>query len=141
MDEATLQVGDIVENGPWAGFEVRSVYTRAQAIDDGQLIGVSKEAAEAGIKIPVAVTQAVWAGYITPDDRSRKYGQSESGRLWDTVWMLACAIKNNRDKDTIHYQLYFIMKERQKRLVTLKAVLHGGDNGEPVITVMKTNED
>ena len=136
-----VQVGDIVKNGPWAGFEVLSVYTRAQAIEDGQLIDVSKEAAEAGITIPVAVTQAVWAQYISPDNRSRKYGQSESGRLWDTVWMLACAMRRNKDKSTIHYQLYFIMKEKLRRLVTLKAVLHGGDHGESVITVMLQGED
>ncbi len=136
-----LYAGDIVQTGPWAGFEVLSVYTRAQAIEDGQLIDVSTVAKEAGITVQVAVTNAVWGEYITPDDRSKKYGQSVDGRLWDCLWMLACAMKRNRDKDTIHYEVYFIMKEKQRRIIPLKAVLHGGDHGEPCITIMLPGED
>ena len=36
------------------------VYTRAQAIEDGELIDVSKTAKQTGFKLPVAVTRAVW---------------------------------------------------------------------------------
>ena len=43
-------------------------YTRAQAIEDGVLIDVSKMAKEAGFVIPVAVTDAVWNEYIVPSD-------------------------------------------------------------------------
>ena len=39
---------------------VISVYTRAQAIEDGILVDVSETAREAGFKIPVAITRAVW---------------------------------------------------------------------------------
>ena len=36
-------------------------YTRAQAIEDGCLVDVSETAREAGFKVPVALTAAVWA--------------------------------------------------------------------------------
>ena len=119
--------------------EVISVYTRAQAIEDGVLVDVSTTAREAGITFPVAVTRTVFDHYITPDPRSIKFGQSVEGRLWDALWMLRNAAK--RGGGTIHYNVYFIMKERQSRLVQLKAVCGPGDDAEPVITIMLPEED
>ena len=115
-------------------------YSRAQAIEDGYLIDVSTMAQEAGIRFPVALTRAVWDEYITPDERSLKYGQSEEGRLWDTLWMFRVAARRTQT-DTLHYQLFFIMKKRQRRLITLKAVIGPGDDAYPVITIMKPEED
>ena len=37
------------------------VYTRAQAIADGVLVDVSDTARDAGFRVPVALTSAVWA--------------------------------------------------------------------------------
>ena len=64
-----------------------SIYTRAQAIEDGVLVNVSVAACEAGFKFPVAVTRTVWDGYIVPDSRARYY-QDEMGRLWDILNVL-----------------------------------------------------
>ena len=119
--------------------DVISSYSRAEAIEDGYLVDVSNVAKEAGIKFPVAVTRALWDGYIIPDPRAERLGQSETGRLWDTLWMLRCNLK--RGGKTIQYQLYYIMKERQKRLITLKTVCGPGDDAEPVITIMLPEED
>jgi len=119
---------------------VIDTYTRAQAIEDGVLIDVTNMAKEAGIKYPVAVTEAVWSTYIVPDDRSRAYGQSEDGRLWDTLWMFRMAARRTEGA-IMHFKLYFIMKERLKKLVMLKAVVHPGDDMEPVITIMLPEED
>ncbi|MFH1033615.1 MAG: DUF6573 family protein [Pseudomonadota bacterium] len=120
---------------------VISSYSRAQAIEDGVLVDVSKMAKEAGFIFNVAVTRAVWDGYITPDERSRPLGQSEDGRLWDTLWMLRMAIKRLQAQGQLYYRLYYIQKARQKRLVTLKAHCGPGDQGEPVITIMLPEED
>ncbi len=38
-----------------------SIYTRAQALDDGFLVDVSELAKEAGFRFPVALTRAAWA--------------------------------------------------------------------------------
>lgn len=136
-----FEEGDVIKEGPLVGFEVISTYSRAQAIEDDVLIDVSETAREAGIVFPVAVTRAVWDKYITPDERSRGYGQSESGRLWDVVWMLRCAIRRSCSESTILFSVYFIMKEKQKRLVQLKAVCGPGDNGESVITIILPDKD
>ena len=49
------------EPGNAAAFgPVISIYSRAQAIEDGILVDVSDTAREAGFTIPVAVTRTVW---------------------------------------------------------------------------------
>lgn len=114
------------------------VYTRAQAIEDGVLVDVTETAKEAGIRYPVAVTQAVWAEYVAVPDGVQ--GQDESGRLWDILWMLAVAIRRSRERgDTLRYELY--VRNRHPELVTLKAICGPADDGTPCITVMLPNED
>ena len=123
--------------------EVIYAYTREQAIADGVLIDVSKMAKEAGIKFPVAVTSAVWHEYIVPDKELSNFDQSEDGRIWDTLGMFRCNARKHIS-DTMFFELYFLINENghvEQKLVTLKAVCGPGDNGEPVITIMKPDED
>jgi hypothetical protein len=120
----------------WTEEDLISVYTRAQAIEDGVLVDVSEMAKEAGITIPVALTARVWH-----DDRSRPYGQSEEGRLWDILIMLRFRISLDRGSSQLLFTFLAIMKERQQRKILLKAMLGGGDNGKPVITIMFPEED
>lgn len=122
------------------------VYTRSQALDDGELIDISQRAKQAGFKIPVAVTRTVWVNYIewTEEDTDKQTIQDEAGRLWDVLWMLHVACKQNRDESSINYKLYVIPRDghsKKPRLINLKSVISGGDNGEPVITIMLPNED
>ena len=55
-------------------------YTRAQAIEDGQLIDVSTVAREAGIVWPVALTSAAWDDCVawTDETEARKGYTGES---------------------------------------------------------------
>ena len=115
-----------------------SVYTRAQAIEDGVLVDVSVTAREAGFKFPVAVTRAVWDGYVVPDARARYY-QDEMGRLWDILNVLRWYVR--RGGSEIHFPVTMIMKARQRRNIVFKALCGPGDNAEPVITVMMPDED
>jgi len=128
--------------------EVVYSYTREQALADGVLVDVSKMASEAGFNFPIAVTQRLYAEVLTPDPRAE--GQSIEGRLWDALFMLHMAIAGQIPSKTTEgpgpgqttlYQCYFIMKKRQRRLLTLKAVCGPGDNMEPVITIMTEFED
>jgi hypothetical protein len=136
--------------------EVIYSYTRASAIDDGVLVDVSELAKRAGFKFPVAITQAVWAGYITPPKESRKWGQSEAGRLGDTLFMLSQAIRKGVEGDTIYFEVIYTNGQTYERDIDgvslspgeiksqtkrLKSVCGPGDNYEPVITIMKQNED
>lgn len=117
--------------------EYISVYTRAQAIEDGQLVDVSSVAKEAGIKFPVALTRSVFDAYVSVPPGVEC--QDEAGRLWDILWMLRLA--GRRGGETIQYSLYVRNDNRRPRRVSLKAICGPGDTLDPVITVMLPNED
>jgi len=122
------------------GTPVLSFYSRAQAIEDGVLIDVSSIAAEAGIKFPTALTQAVYAEYVKVP--RGVIGQDEAGRLWDILWMLRCAISNKRKAcDEINYSLHVRNDNRNPKLVNLKALCHPADTAAPVITILMPHED
>ena len=124
--------------------DVIYAYTREQAIEDGELIDISHIAQEAGIKYPVAVARSVWFDYITPDETLEKIGQSSEGRLWDLIWMFRHEAGKNSGSQ-VKIQLYFLLQDKRgtpiHTLTTLKAICGPGDQGEPVITIMKPNED
>ena len=118
-------------------------YTRKQAIEDGILNDVTAMAQEAGIKFPVAITIAIWNEYVKPCDELISHGQSYEGRLWDILWMFRHQAQKNIS-DLMYFELYFQMMRNDKpkeELVKLKAHIGPGDEGEPVITIMKPNED
>ncbi len=86
------------------------MYSREEALADGNLIDVTNEAKAAGFKIPIAVTQSVWDQYIewTDEDDNKQTIQHQSGRLWDVLWMLFVACKRCLDKSEIRYCLYVV---------------------------------
>ena len=140
-----MKEGDKVEIGG-AEFEVISTYSRAQAIDDGFLVDVSEtpEAKEAGFKIPIAMTRTVWDQYVeVPEGVTH---QDLKGRLWDVLYMLRWAIGHRLEGTNPRELLYKLHVQNDNRdrtppLVTLKAVVSGGDDGEPVMTIMLPEED
>ncbi len=128
------------------------VYTRAQALADGVLVDVSNVAKEAGLAMHTAVTSAVWDEYIQAPKNMP--GQDESGRCWDVVWMLSVAIRSGQLKgdtgifelivatpDSVPLRANEIRESRTHRLVKLKAICGPGDNGEPVLTILRPEED
>jgi len=112
------------------------IYTRKQAIEDGVLIDVTETAKEAGFKVPVAVTCTLHEIINTV---SKKSYQSFEGRLWDVLYMGALAARNNPTQSTILYVLR--LTHGRKKNITLKMIISGGDDGEPVITIMLPDED
>jgi len=118
--------------------EVIHAYTRSDALADGVLINVSGTAKEAGIRFPVALTQAVWEGFVRVPEGVTC--QDERGRLWDIVWMLRAAISRTQG-DTCCFTVHVRNDSRRPKPVQFKALCHGGDNAEPVITVMLPDED
>ncbi len=125
-------------------------YTRAQAIEDGVLIDVSKTAREAGFTLPVAITAAAYADTVewtkADSERQRVY-QDQSGRLWDALYMAVFAIRarSARPNDTtMEYEFYRVPcggRATKPRRVTLKLVIGPGDDAEPVVTIMMPDED
>jgi hypothetical protein len=116
-------------------------YTRAQAIADGVLVDVSELAKEAGFRIPVAVTCALWQGYITPPPPTEQEGQSTTGRLWDVLSVLRMAIRSGpANSEMLLFSVLFRMTDGTET-VKLKALCGPGDDAEPVITIILPDED
>lgn len=117
-------------------------YTRAQAIADGVLHDVTEVAKQAGFKIPIAVSAAVWSEYVRVPDGV--LAQDEAGRLWDVVSMLRFGIGRAKGEGP---ELLFQLHVRNDNsggeppLVTLKAVCGPNDDGTPCITVLLPDED
>ncbi|MGL4332955.1 MAG: DUF6573 family protein, partial [Bacteroidales bacterium] len=65
---------------------------------------------------------------------------SIEGRLWDTLMVFRSAAHSCRS-DFLTFNVSFVMKGRKMVTPQLKALCSPGDNGEPVITIMKMNED
>jgi len=126
---------------PWAEAEVISVYTRAQALEDGVLVDLTDWAREAGFKLPVAVTQGVWC-VLTPSKELAAEGQDVAGRAWDMFTILRHAIRGGGNTDTVYFAPLFTREVgREAEGVEMYAKCGPGDNAEPVITVMLRGED
>lgn len=130
-------------------------YTRKQAIEDGVLVDVTKTANEAGIKLPTALTRAVYEQYVTVPPEMKGL-QDASGRLWDILWMFSCAVRADRVEGAEgHFELIVAKPDkgdwqanekvfegdRERRLVTLKAICGPNDDASPCITIMRPEED
>jgi hypothetical protein len=144
MKSSTAPATEAAGN-PFADAPVIFSYTREQAIEDGVLVDLTEWAKETGFRIPVACTSAVWHQYIVPPEGTRALGQSERGRGHDVLWMLYVFIRaskrNGEGDDRLFYKVIFLQAPRRQETVTLKAICGPGDNGEPVITIMKPDED
>lgn len=118
--------------------EVIFAYSRKEALADGVLINVSEPAREAGYSYPVAVTAALWSDICAIPES--KGGQDCSGRLWDVLFMGRQAIRRAQPgQDTLLYRL--IMHVGRTTYYTVKMVCGPGDEAEPVITLMRPEED
>jgi hypothetical protein len=139
------RAGQVIKGGPWNGFKVIDVYTRAQAIEDGVLMDISEWAREYGIVFPVAVNDSVWALIADPNGM-KCAGQSIRGRGLDVVAMLALYIRRSQGGSVIHFPVIFAtgISRRGNEIrgtYWLKAVCGPGDESEPVITITLPNED
>lgn len=122
--------------------ELIFAYTREQAISDGVLVDVSEVAKEAGFKMPVALTRAVFENYVRVPEGV--HAQDEAGRLWDILHMTAFAARRcDPDASEIPVLLHVRNSNRPGTppLVRLKAHCGPGDRGEPVVTIMTPDED
>ena len=131
---------------PLSNDEIIFAYYRSDAISDGVLVELSDQiVSEAGIKVKVAVTRAVWDDYLSPPYLDELPGQSAEGRTWDLLWMFGCAARRSRHVSTIQFRVLFATMKESGSIVTedvlLKAVCGPGDEGEPVITIMLSWED
>jgi hypothetical protein len=128
--------------------EIIHAYTRAQALADGVLVAAEADLArEAGFRVPVALTSAVWEDCVAwhDGDSDRQTPQDEKGRLWDVLWMSRRAIRRSTGEgDRVTVELRRVPRDgrtRQARPVQLVCAIGPGDQGEPVVTIMQPDED
>lgn len=127
--------------------DVIHTHTRAQLIEDGDLIDVSETAREAGFTVPVAITRAAWADCVewtAETDKRKATIQDEAGRLWDVVYMAGLAARVRGDEPRRLFELYRVPVQGRgirPRRVALAMHIGPGDAGEPVITIGLPNED
>lgn len=115
-------------------------YSRAQALEDGELVDVSEVAREAGWRWPVALTRAAWAGCV--EVPPGVVGQDEAGRLWDVVYMAAQASKramarDRAPRDRVPVELHVRANNLEELQPTVRLIAHvgPGDTPEPVVTI------
>jgi len=136
MSDFKLQIND-----PFSDCTAISIYSRAQAIEDGILVDVTKQAKELGFKYPVAVTNNVWASCISWDAEKEKAVQDEAGRLYDVLWIAMITAKRTKGEQAFFDVFHIPNGGMLPSPVTLKSVCGPGDKAEPVITIMRPWED
>jgi hypothetical protein len=104
-------------------------------------------AQEAGFRMPVALTAAVWADCVawSEKDSRKQVHQDQSGRLWDVLFMAAHAIRTSRAcGDWMLFQHYRVPRDgraTEAEPTTLQLRVGAGDSGKPVMTILLPNED
>ncbi len=122
-----------------------SVYTREEALEDGQLVDVTAWASSGpegmlgGFRCPVALTRPLWNVIDLADgddDASeernaawrawaRGRGESTRGRAHDVLWMLSCAAVRNVDTDRLRFSVLMTAADRRRHRLDLDAVIDG----------------
>lgn len=127
-------------------------YTRKQAIEDGVLINLEM-ANEAGWKVPVAITAQAYAEAIQWDEEDTKYTgkiQDTKGRTWDCLYMAFMGAKlhirrqergDDVDPSRFTFRLYRVPRIGGSAILELDCMVHPGDEGECVATIMLPWED
>jgi len=118
-------------------------YTRAQALADGVLIDVTAQAKSLGFRVPVAVTDHLYNGYVTavpPGLESE--GQSTTGRLHDLLMLAMIAARISKGTDRVTFKVDFLMNPNRKETIEVIAHIGPGDDGViPVLTLMLPGDD
>jgi len=117
-----------------------SVYTRRQAIEDGELVDVTEWASAGtgftgGFTIPVAFTRSLWAAVEAIPKRLAGVADIR-GRAHDVPWMASVATRRAGKGDrTVTFRVILPRECSRSKYVTLRAECGPGDDGEPVITI------
>jgi hypothetical protein len=131
--------GYVIQDDPWAGFNVISVYTRKQAIEDGVLVDLSNNFPNETrmFKWNVACTSTVWS---IIEKAAEEDCAEVAVYVWDVCYMGLLAINAVRDSggQELFFNVCLPLGKPEKKL---KLHCGPGDSGEPVLTIMLPRED
>ena len=126
------------------------IYARANAISEGGLIDITKTAAEYGFRGAVAITLGAWTEAVawSADDERRRpaLGQSETERLHDVLAVARRIMRQaqaaGRIRQPLHYDVTVLTRSGRpwRKRVSLKMLVHRGDAGKDVATIMLVDE-
>ena len=102
---------------------------------------MTETAREAGFRVPVALTQSVWADVNDLSGRYVVAGQSPEGRIWDLLFMAAQAARRPENRDTNEFAYSLVMPVGAGNNYRARCHIGPGDKGEPVVTIMLPDED
>jgi hypothetical protein len=138
-------------NDFWADAKVIHSYTRAQAIADGNLIEIDKELREEiGFMRPLVLSRDAWADTVTWDKENGP-GQPEARERFRLRRVLIAANKEiaavaATGKGTSDRCTFTVLRvpntpgAKEKEPVELIVHIGGGDEGEPVWTIMTPHD-
>ena len=112
-----------------------------------QRLQAALELAEIRVLDHFIVTAGAWSACVawTDADSERQVHQDQSGPLFDVLYMAHHAIRASRNHgDRLTFELYRLPRDGRStkaKITTLKLIVGPGDNGEPVITVLLSEED
>ena len=113
-------------------------YTRAQALADGVLVDVTRQASPAemrgGFTVPVAVTAAVWAAIEAIPDSLVGIADAR-GRLHDVLWMARVAAQRFRGACGGTFAVHLPSRGTRQRVKTLRVEIGPDDHGAPCVTI------
>ena len=113
-----------------------SVYTRAEAISDGQLIDVSQSARQLGICLSVAITASAWGQLIAVPHKK----EEEIERLFALLGRVQFELDQMPAYD--HRLIVSVEAETgEEKRVEVLVTIGPDDKGETVVTVMLGYED
>jgi hypothetical protein len=150
--------GDTIDHPTFGPTELISLYSRAQAIEDGVLVDCTDDPFDelnrnAGLIFDVAMTHAVFHRYVEVPEQFRG-SQDINGRYWDIIWMFRSAASRQKlNGNELLFEFLCLPNGSESegnekpaaggvhREVQLKVVASPGDRGEPCLTFMLPSED
>lgn len=120
------------------GWDVIHRVTRAELLANGDLVEVPQDLArQAGWTVPMAICRGAWAETVawTPEDGQHS-GQSETGRLWDVLFVAMVHARARKETDRFVFPIY-VVERRTARTVkhVLMCVCGPDDVGNPCVTI------
>lgn len=117
-------------------------YTRAQAIEDGELVDLMQDemasVARQHYKFPIACTIGVFEVMRKAVENPR-YCNDYAGILHDMLWMSRCMGRKINDSEVMFRVI--IQGAGRSKYHDFKLVVGPGDHGEPCITILLPHED
>lgn len=121
---------------------LEGVKSRQFALETGELFDISQFADPHYFPAPIAVTREVWETYILPNDSVKGLrGQTTEDRIKAVLELYQKATDSSGPVQQVDFLCFFLMENREMKLVELNGLFHAGDKGEPVFTIMLPHEE